>query len=729
MRSTFSAVSKLLDLLLWLLIAALALAVVSYAAFCAAHIVVLLRYPFPLDYGEGPLLAQVQALANGAPLWQLYADPARPPYLVVNYPPVYPLLAAALSYPLGSALLAGRVVSLLATLATLLALAVLLIHSLPQDPERRRSRLIVHRSSFFVLALLTVPVVREWAALMRVDMLALALGLCGLALMALATKPYITAETQRARNSLTFAALRLCARSCLLVAPGLLFALALYTKPSMLAAPFAGALWLLLGRWRHLPLAARLLVALAWALLAALPLVILQWASGGWFWLHVVWANANRWDAALARQIWADQLRLRWPLFAAGAIGAIVCVIRDWYKQRDVASQASSFIVPLAYAAGALVTAMGVGKVGAYANYFLELYVALVWLAGAALGPEHRPARDAARVAQRAEQLETRNSSWPSSLFAFRSSLFALLCLTLLFASTLRYSPVWSTNQLKLAGLLEPNPPRLAWGRYGLWGEAAREAQVLAAMGRAQALIAREVRDQGGPVFTDMPGFAANAGALAPLQVFEHRQLMDTGRWDQRALLVELANGTLPLAVLDYLGNWITPEMIAIFTHRYGQDGSLGPFDIYRPINPGARRPVSLSFAGLRLAAYRLVPPNAPARTFAPGALLVPTVEWQRVADRVTDEALDVVFVLKDSAGNVAVESVAPLLYGALPPNDWPTNTLVQHMQPFALPEDLPSERYTLLVTLRASGADLAPLWPLAQLAVAADGGQRFESG
>jgi hypothetical protein len=718
----------LLALLRLALLAALALAVLVYAVFCAAHVVALLRYPFPLDYGEGPLLAQVQALAGGTPVWRLYADPAQPPYLVVNYPPVYLLLAAALSYPLGSALLAGRVAALLATLATLAALAVLLADRRPptadrspansDDSSHRWSAVASAASMAVALLLLTVPVVREWAALMRVDMLALALGLWGLALMASAAG---TAQRQGLW------------RWAKLLAPGLLFALALYAKPSMVAAPLAGALWLLVGGWGGHSLGERLRVALAWALLAAAPLALLQWASGGWFWLHVVWANTNSWDAGLARQLWADQLRLRWPLFAAGALGALVCIVRLWQRRRQAAAHApSAFILflPLAYALGALVTAVGVGKVGAYANYFLELYVALVWLAGAAVSGERESGERESASCSNAPTLQRSNApTLQRSRFPVPRSALSTLCLALLFASTLRYSPIWNKTQLKLAGLLEPNPPRLAWGRYGLWDEAAREVQVLTAMARVQALIAGEARDAGGPIFTDMPGFAANVGALAPLQVFEHRQLMETGRWDQRALLLDLANGALPLAVLDYLGNWITPEMIAVFTHRYGQDGSLGPFDMYRPIDPGPRRSISLALGSLRLAAFRLVPPPEPVRAFAPGSLLVPTIEWLRVGELADEGPLDVVLVLRDADGHTLLESVAPLLYGALPPRDWPTNATVQHMQPFALPEELPPGRYTLLATLRRSGEDIAPPWPLAQIPVAADGGQAFETG
>ena len=106
------------------------------------------------------------------------------------------------------------------------------------------------------------------------------------------------------------------------LAPGILFVLALYTKPSMVAAPLAGSLWLLFGRWANLSLATRFGVALAWGLLAALPLALLQWASDGWFWVHVVWGQRQ----SLGRR--ARQPDLGRP--AAPALAAL----RRWRARR-----------------------------------------------------------------------------------------------------------------------------------------------------------------------------------------------------------------------------------------------------------------------------------------------------------------------------------------------------------------------------------------------------------
>lgn len=63
-----------------------ALATAALGALVAAHLVFfalriwhVLAFPYPLDYGEGPLLAQVNALRSGTSLPRLYSDPgARP---------------------------------------------------------------------------------------------------------------------------------------------------------------------------------------------------------------------------------------------------------------------------------------------------------------------------------------------------------------------------------------------------------------------------------------------------------------------------------------------------------------------------------------------------------------------------------------------------------------------------------------------------------------------------
>ena len=343
----------------WALVAVLGLLIAAQLVFFAIHAEHMLRYPYPLDYGEGPLLAQVDLLRAGTPVWQLYADPDRAPYVIVNYPPVYHLATLLVALPLGNALLAGRLVSLAAALAAVGALWLLSreprtaeIRTENQEPRTAMNNrfsvlgsrfLIVLGSRFLVvLAFLALPIVREWSVVMRVDMLGVCLGLWGLVIV----------QRQRGR-ALLWAALPL--------------ALSLLVKPSLIAAPAAALLWLLFRDWRR----ALWLGALI-TLIGGLAVAALQLGSGGWFLVHVLSANANAWDRQLAYGFWHDQMLILWPLVAAAVLSIM------WQGGRDAKFRVST--APIYYTLFGAIVALGVGKVGAYANYFLEFYAGLIWL-------------------------------------------------------------------------------------------------------------------------------------------------------------------------------------------------------------------------------------------------------------------------------------------------------------------------------------------------------------
>jgi hypothetical protein len=145
----------------WLITSTLVGLIAVYLWYASDHIRLLLGFPFPLDYGEGPLLAQVQQLLAGRAFWQIYANPAQAPFLVVNYPPLYLVVTGSLARIIGDPLLAGRLIALFGALASTAALAAL----------------IGQRGAWIALLWLTIPVVREWMPLMRVDLLGVALGL------------------------------------------------------------------------------------------------------------------------------------------------------------------------------------------------------------------------------------------------------------------------------------------------------------------------------------------------------------------------------------------------------------------------------------------------------------------------------------------------------------------------------------------------------------------------
>ncbi|MEN9933998.1 MAG: hypothetical protein RLZZ387_577 [Chloroflexota bacterium] len=686
--------------LTWLPALLLAPIVAAELLFFAVRTGNLLSYPYPLDYGEGPLLAQVQVLRAGTPIWALYADPDAPPYAVVNYPPIYHLAALALSYVVddetSGPLLAGRLVSLLATLGCVAALWLL---SQSQKAESQQgvvnssrqlrapqSGFSVQRSAFsaqalIVLAFLGLPIVREWSAVMRVDMLGVCLGLWGLVLV------------------------RQAAAGGSVLWPALLLALSLFVKPSLLAAPAASLLWLLFRDWRR---AIRLGLALGG--IGGLTFALLQLASGGWFFTHVVTANANPIDWLLGADFWDRQLAILWPLFAAGALGAALGLIAP--RRAGGAEQ----LLPVYYALFGAVVALGVGKVGAYLNYFLELYAGLVWLAAQTLNATQQTINE--------KRLSNHNVSLQRIFFiVYRLSFF--LVPALVAASLLRYVPLWSETYLKPYGLIEGrSPARVAFGGYGVWQDLRREAEVLAALGRVNAALVDEVRAAGAPIFTDLPGIAAQAGQLARHQAFEHRQLHDVGLWDQRPLLRAMANGRVPLVVLDYLGNWLTPEMMTLITRRYAQDGSRGPYDLYRPVDSGA--PAVMAFdlgAGLRVEGAALTRPGGAA--YSGGELVALTLDLRSAETSACDTVpggCEVAVTLVDAAGQPLTESVLPLLYGVLPPRDWASEA-VQHMQPLALPPDLEPGAYALRVALRAGGADVTPLKDATRAAIPLDVG------
>ena len=789
--------SPIARIVVWVPIALLGSIVMADLAFFAVRAAHLLTYPYPLDYGEGPLLAQTSLLLRGVPVWRLYADPAAPPYVVVNYPPVYHLLAALMALPLGSALLAGRLVSLVATLATVGALWALAYPTAgaaraeDREPrtenrepraggrgarggERGASRpgafgladvWAVVAGGLVVLAFLGLPIVREWAAVMRVDLLGVCLGLWGL----------VVVQRHAGERRVLWAALPL--------------VLSVFVKPSLIAAPAAGLVWLLFRDWRRAVMLGGVIGAAGGLMFA-----LLQAASGGWFAVHIFAANINQWQPQLAYAFWHDQLVILWPLVAAALLGFLVhrwragservggreaklaeqemgegrreagdpgWVDRSRGERVSVVCDARCrALLPLYYTLFGAVSAYGVGKVGAYANYFLEFYAGLIWLAASAAAHGASSLRSEGAGADDGPGAAWSNRWAPRLAFQRRSQSFGLrplagaraqegagqapdssriadrrssivrkvrphgLVVLVVVGALLRYYPLWSETYLKPYGMIEQaNPPRIAFGRYGVWRDLARERAILDVLGRVNAALADEVRAAGAPIFTDVPGVAAQAGQLARHQAFEHRQLLDAGLWDQRPLLHDLANGAVPLVILDYLGNWLTPEMVTLISHRYAQAGSRGTYDLYRPVDPGPRMATDLAFpGGLRLEGYHLAPsPGRPA--YHGGETVLLTLDWRRAPQSTARMDYAVVAQVRDAQGELVAESVQPLLYGALPPADWPAGT-VQHIQPIELPFDLPPGSYWIDITLRVDRRNLAARQALAPIVVEDPAGQ-----
>lgn len=176
-------------------------------ALAAAHAAV---FPFGLDYAEGVVWQQARLMFSD----QAYGPIERYPATVFEYAPLYHAVVAWFAAMTGAdGLLVGRLVTIASTLAACLLVRAIVIALGRKDDDARLIRLCASFGGG--LALATRPVLL-WSALMRVDMLFVALSLGGVLL-----------------------ALRAVSRPALIHLAALLFVAAIFTKQTAVAAPAA----------------------------------------------------------------------------------------------------------------------------------------------------------------------------------------------------------------------------------------------------------------------------------------------------------------------------------------------------------------------------------------------------------------------------------------------------------------------------------------------------------
>ena len=121
---------------LWLLGAAAAALVTLYQLpFWFLFVFRRIGYAYPIDYGEGPLLRQLQYVLHGGSLAGVYGDLQAAPMVVANYPPLFLAVSHLFALVLAP-LTAGRVVSAVAGLGVGYALWLL------AQPVHPRSRAV-----------------------------------------------------------------------------------------------------------------------------------------------------------------------------------------------------------------------------------------------------------------------------------------------------------------------------------------------------------------------------------------------------------------------------------------------------------------------------------------------------------------------------------------------------------------------------------------------------------
>jgi hypothetical protein len=288
-------------------------------------------FPFPLDYGEGPLLDQAARLVRGvsiyAPLGSTY------PLTIANYPPIVPALLAVLRALGFQGWGPAR-----ALVGAACVMCAILVARIASASERSRAGAVVAAALF-----LSCPCVFFWSCFVRVDFIALALALA----------------------SLLLAVRRPWARSTPWACAALATLAALSRQSHLLAAPAAVTATLLtIERRRAVQFVATLAAAVAASLLA------LELATRGAFWFHVVIANMNPWNGHLAR-LTAAAWSAASGLLALALYGATRCERRD-----PVAVGITTYFV------AAIATSVLAAKNGASFNYFLELAAASSILAG-----------------------------------------------------------------------------------------------------------------------------------------------------------------------------------------------------------------------------------------------------------------------------------------------------------------------------------------------------------
>lgn len=356
-----SRLQQILVALMLLVVAALMLRNLGYLLTFVSNA---LSFPYSLDYGEGIVWQQMRDMLGGTAYGPLGVYPA----VVYHYPPVFHLTTAATAAVTGAdELTAGRAVEVASTLVTAALAAILTMHALGREtPTGIRAGCGVFAALFF----LNCGPVLAWAPLMRVDMLAGALGLLGMVF-----------------------AVRAIDRPVWIYAAAFAFVLSLYTKQIGIAPPLA--VFAVLGLADRRTALRGLIASTALGLIV---LGALAWMTDGGFVRHVFLYNVNRIDPARLVDL-AELIGEHLPLVLLAAAGTFA----GWQRLRRAARDApnlTSLGVRLKADRVALTMAMLLAflaiktlmlptilKSGSNLNYLIEWLSAVAIFAGIALRP------------------------------------------------------------------------------------------------------------------------------------------------------------------------------------------------------------------------------------------------------------------------------------------------------------------------------------------------------
>jgi hypothetical protein len=219
------------------------------------------RFPFQLDYGEG--IVWQQAMLIPGP--RMYGDITQYPFLVFHYPPVYHLLLHALATFGLDALIAGRSLSLAASMVIGLCAGVISFSMFVRDDGKPVAWIAAICAALVTWSTWPFEI---WAPLLRVDMLALAFNFLGMTL-----------------------AIRAAGRPSRLYLAMTCFVFAVYTKQTAVLAPLSTMSVMAIAFPRPT------IKALGFGLgLGIVVLVALTWSTAGGFPKHIFQYNLNRFN-------------------------------------------------------------------------------------------------------------------------------------------------------------------------------------------------------------------------------------------------------------------------------------------------------------------------------------------------------------------------------------------------------------------------------------------------
>lgn len=294
-------------------------------------------FPYPVDYGEGPILDQVMRMSRMETIYRPLST--QPPFTITNYPPVYHILQLPFAWLFGPAYWYGRGISLLSTVMAGIFIA-LTLQVLTQDWIA---------SILGGLTLFSIPYVLHWSPFCRVDCLALGLSLAGI---------YTIVRHPHSKRGL--------------VISGVLLTAAIFTRQSYgFAAPFAAFIWLVSQKPR---LQAIRLVFWVGGLSIVLFLLANLFTHGS-FYFNIITANVNPfiWQTVknYAKKTWEHM-----PYFVLSS--SIFLLLAGWFRVK-------SWRLAAPYLFASTLSAITIGKDGSNVNYLLELSAALSLTAGAIL--------------------------------------------------------------------------------------------------------------------------------------------------------------------------------------------------------------------------------------------------------------------------------------------------------------------------------------------------------